>query len=67
MSAQTTTPAQHPDGPGDDADLDLATGTDLDPTADVPPGVDPAEFATFLKKEDAKWGEVVKKGNIQLD
>ena len=27
----------------------------------------PAEFAAFLKKEDAKWGEVVRKGKIQLD
>lgn len=27
----------------------------------------PAEFATFLKKEDAKWGEVVRKGDIKLD
>ena len=27
----------------------------------------PAEFAAFLKKEDAKWGEVVRKGNIKLD
>ena len=26
-----------------------------------------ADFAAFLKKEDAKWGEVVKKGNIKLD
>jgi tripartite-type tricarboxylate transporter receptor subunit TctC len=26
-----------------------------------------AEFGTFLKKEDAKWGEVVRKGNIKLD
>ncbi|AVS62004.1 LacI family transcriptional regulator [Paracidovorax avenae] len=32
-----------------------------------PIGSTPAEFATFLKKEDAKWGEVVRKGNIQLD
>lgn len=32
-----------------------------------PIGSTPAEFAAFLKKEDAKWGEVVKKGNIQLD
>jgi len=32
-----------------------------------PIGSTPAEFATFLKKEDAKWGEVVKKGNIKLD
>lgn len=30
-------------------------------------GSTPAEFATFLKKEDAKWGGVVKQGNIQLD
>jgi len=30
-------------------------------------GSTPAEFTTFLKKEDAKWGEVVKKGNINLD
>lgn len=30
-------------------------------------GSTPAEFATFLKKEDAKWGEVVRKGNIKLD
>lgn len=32
-----------------------------------PIGSTPAEFATFLKKEDAKWGGVVKKGNVQLD
>ncbi|XDF37614.1 tripartite tricarboxylate transporter substrate binding protein [Paracidovorax avenae] len=32
-----------------------------------PIGSTPAEFAAFLKKEDAKWGEVVRKGNIQLD
>jgi tripartite-type tricarboxylate transporter receptor subunit TctC len=32
-----------------------------------PVGSTPAEFSTFLKKEDAKWGEVVKKGNIKLD
>ncbi|MDT0136149.1 tripartite tricarboxylate transporter substrate binding protein [Acidovorax sp. PRC11] len=32
-----------------------------------PIGSTPAEFATFLKKEDAKWGEVVRKGHIQLD
>lgn len=51
MSAQTTTPAQHPDGPGDDVDLDLVAGTDLDPAADVP-GVDPAAFATFLRVAD---------------
>ncbi|WP_312785286.1 tripartite tricarboxylate transporter substrate binding protein [Acidovorax temperans] len=32
-----------------------------------PVGSTPADFAAFLKKEDAKWGEVVKKGNIKLD
>ena len=32
-----------------------------------PIGSTPAEFAAFLKKEDTKWGGVVKKGNIQLD
>mgnify|MGYP006147047849 CR=1 FL=1 len=32
-----------------------------------PIGSTPAEFAAFLKKEDSKWGEVVKKGNIKLD
>lgn len=32
-----------------------------------PVGSTPAEFATFLQKEDAKWGEVVRKGNIKLD
>lgn len=32
-----------------------------------PMGSAPAEFATFLKKEDAKWGEVVRKGKIQMD
>jgi tripartite-type tricarboxylate transporter receptor subunit TctC len=32
-----------------------------------PMGSTPAEFATFLKKEDAKWGEVVRKGKIQMD
>ncbi|GKS76842.1 tripartite tricarboxylate transporter substrate binding protein [Acidovorax sp. SUPP950] len=30
-------------------------------------GSTPAEFVTFLKKEDAKWGEVVRKGDIKLD
>lgn len=30
-------------------------------------GSTPAEFATFLKKEDAKWAEVIRKGNIKLD
>jgi tripartite-type tricarboxylate transporter receptor subunit TctC len=32
-----------------------------------PVGSTPAEFAAFLKKEDAKWGDVVKKGDIKLD
>jgi tripartite-type tricarboxylate transporter receptor subunit TctC len=32
-----------------------------------PIGSSPAEFAAFLKKEDAKWGEVVRKGSIKLD
>ncbi|WP_028602038.1 Bug family tripartite tricarboxylate transporter substrate binding protein [Ottowia thiooxydans] len=32
-----------------------------------PIGSTPAEFAAFLKKEDAKWGEVVRKGNFKLD
>jgi tripartite-type tricarboxylate transporter receptor subunit TctC len=32
-----------------------------------PVGSTPSDFAAFLKKEDAKWGEVVKKGNIKLD
>ncbi|MGV3728395.1 Bug family tripartite tricarboxylate transporter substrate binding protein [Hydrogenophaga sp.] len=32
-----------------------------------PMGSTPAEFAAFLKKEDARWGEVVRKGNIQMD
>lgn len=32
-----------------------------------PVGSTPTEFAAFLKKEDAKWGEVVKKGDIKLD
>ncbi|GHC86685.1 hypothetical protein GCM10007320_32610 [Pseudorhodoferax aquiterrae] len=32
-----------------------------------PVGSTPAEFGTFLKKEDAKWAEVVKKGGIKLD
>ncbi|MBS7781117.1 tripartite tricarboxylate transporter substrate binding protein [Acidovorax sp. CCYZU-2555] len=30
-------------------------------------GSTPAEFATFLAKEDAKWGEVVRKGAIKQD
>lgn len=32
-----------------------------------PVGSTPAEFAAFLKKEDAKWGDVVRKGDIKLD
>jgi tripartite-type tricarboxylate transporter receptor subunit TctC len=32
-----------------------------------PVGSTPAEFAEFLKKEDAKWAEVIRKGNIKLD
>lgn len=32
-----------------------------------PIGSTPAEFAEFLKKENAKWGEVVRKGQIKLD
>ena len=32
-----------------------------------PMGSTPTEFAAFLKKEDVKWGEVVRKGNIQMD
>lgn len=32
-----------------------------------PIGSTPAAFAEFLKKEDAKWGEVVRKGQIKLD
>lgn len=30
-------------------------------------GSTPADFAVFLKQEDAKWGEVVRKGHIKLD
>jgi len=30
-------------------------------------GSTPAEFTAFLKKEDAKWAEVIRKGNIKLD
>ncbi|WPH23568.1 Bug family tripartite tricarboxylate transporter substrate binding protein [Variovorax paradoxus] len=30
-------------------------------------GSTPAEFAVFLKKEDAKWAEVIRKGSIKLD
>ncbi|OZI63057.1 tripartite tricarboxylate transporter substrate binding protein [Bordetella genomosp. 11] len=32
-----------------------------------PVGSTPAEFADYLKKEDAKWAEVIRKGNIHLD
>ncbi len=32
-----------------------------------PIGSTPTAFADFLKKEDAKWGEVVRKGDIKLD
>lgn len=32
-----------------------------------PVGSTPAQFVDYLKKEDAKWGEVVRKGNIKLD
>jgi len=32
-----------------------------------PVGSTPAEFAVFLKKEDAKWADVIRKGNIKLD
>lgn len=32
-----------------------------------PIGSTPAAFDAFLKKEDAKWGEVVRQGNIKLD
>lgn len=32
-----------------------------------PIGSTPAEFAAFLKKEDATWGEVVRHGHIKLD
>ena len=32
-----------------------------------PVGSTPAEFGAFLKKEDAKWAEVVHKGGIKLD
>ena len=30
-------------------------------------GSTPAEFDTFLKKEDAKWSDVIRKGNIKID
>ncbi len=32
-----------------------------------PVGSTPAQFAEYLKEEDAKWAEVVRKGNIKLD
>ena len=32
-----------------------------------PVGSTAAEFATFLKKEDSKWSEVVRKGDIKAD
>jgi len=32
-----------------------------------PVGSTPAEFADFLKKEDAKWADVIRKGDIKLD
>jgi tripartite-type tricarboxylate transporter receptor subunit TctC len=32
-----------------------------------PIGSTPTQFADYLKKEDAKWGDVVRKGNIKLD
>ncbi|WP_313303388.1 tripartite tricarboxylate transporter substrate binding protein [Diaphorobacter sp.] len=33
----------------------------------TPVGSTPEEFAAFLKSEDAKWGGVVRKGQIKLD
>jgi len=39
----------------------------LEPEGGEAVGSTPAEFAAFLKKEDAKWGEVVRKGHIKLD
>jgi tripartite-type tricarboxylate transporter receptor subunit TctC len=33
----------------------------------TPIGSTPAEFGAHLKKEDAKWGEVVRRGKITLD
>ena len=38
------------------------TGLGADPV-----GSTPAQFADYLKKEDAKWAEVVRKGNIKPD
>jgi len=39
----------------------------LDDLGAKPVGSTPAEFASFLVKEDAKWGEVVRKGDIKQD
>ena len=39
----------------------------LDDLGAKPVGSSPAEFARFLVKEDAKWGEVVRKGEIKQD
>ncbi|MET1115261.1 MAG: tripartite tricarboxylate transporter substrate binding protein [Comamonas sp.] len=39
----------------------------LDDLGAKPIGSTPAEFAAFLGKEDAKWGEVVRKGDIKQD
>jgi len=39
----------------------------LDELGARPVGSTPAEFATFLGKEDAKWGEVVRRGDIKQD
>ena len=39
----------------------------LDELGAKPVGSTPAEFATFLGKEDAKWGEVVRRGDIKQD
>jgi len=32
-----------------------------------PIGSTPEEFEAFLKKEDAKWSEVIRKGKIKID
>ena len=39
----------------------------LDDLGAKPVGSSPAEFASFLVKEDAKWGDVVRKGEIKQD
>ena len=39
----------------------------LDELGAKPVGSSPAEFASFLVKEDAKWGDVVRKGEIKQD